>query len=249
MYLSGQMLLDAGDRIVEARAFPGRQGREAFALLVVRHREPVSRDELAAALWGDALPASWDTALRSILSRLRSLLGRLGLDGGETLRSNGGCYELHLPTDAWIDQEVAFDNLHRAEAALAAGDMPGAYGTSAVARHILQRAFLPGAGAEWIEVRRERLQAGLVRALECRAAFYLWNGEHNLAVESASGAVALAPFRESAYRLLMQAYAAAGNAAEGLRVYEQCRQFLAAELGVSPSEPTKRARDGILATL
>ena len=47
-------------------------------------------------------------------------------------------------------------------------------------------------------------------------------------------AVALAPFRERGYRLLMEAHAAAGNRAEALQVYEQCRRLLADELGAYP---------------
>src|SRR5262249_44623263 len=47
------------------------------------------------------------------------------------------------------------------------------------------------------------------------------------------------PFRESAYRRLMESHIAAGNPAEALRVYEGCRQFLADELGAYPSAETE----------
>jgi DNA-binding SARP family transcriptional activator len=51
--------------------------------------------------------------------------------------------------------------------------------------------------------------------------------------------VELEPYRESGYRRLMQAHAGAGNRAEGLRVYERCRRFLANELGAYPSPETE----------
>lgn len=51
----------------------------------------------------------------------------------------------------------------------------------------------------------------------------------------------LEPFRESGYRRLMEAHAAAGNPAEALRVYERCRRFLADELGAYPSSETEAA--------
>src|SRR5207342_5288 len=47
--------------------------------------------------------------------------------------------------------------------------------------------------------------------------------------------IALSPFREAGYRRLMEAHVSAGNRAEALRVYEQCRQLLAEELGAYPS--------------
>ena len=52
-------------------------------------------------------------------------------------------------------------------------------------------------------------------------------------------AVALEPFRETSYQLLMRAHAAVGNRAEALRVYERCRCLLSEELGVPPSSQTE----------
>ena len=63
--------------------------------------------------------------------------------------------------------------------------------------------------------------------------------EPGLAVETAIEAVELDPFRESSYQLLMQAYAANGNRAEGVRVYHRLRGLLAEELGTSPSAETE----------
>ncbi len=44
--------------------------------------------------------------------------------------------------------------------------------------------------------------------------------------------------REAGYQLLMRAYAAAGNGAQGLNVYHQLRDLLREELGTSPSPET-----------
>lgn len=249
VYLSGNITIDSDDVVVDSRDFTGQQGREAFAYLTVHRPNPVHRAALAEALWGERLPPSWDAALSSIVSKLRSLLSRIGVDGSDTLRTVSGCYELHLPRDVWVDHEVALDQIHRAEAALAAADPRGAYGPSAVAHHISRRPFLPGAEAEWIDQRRDRLRNILVRSLECRAEVYLWNGEYTLAVEASREATEAEPFRESSYRLLMRSHAAAGNAAEALRVYERCRSLIADELGVGPSQDTRAVYHEILETL
>ncbi len=58
--------------------------------------------------------------------------------------------------------------------------------------------------------------------------------------------LALEPFRETGYQLLMRAHAGAGNPAEALRVYERCRALLAEELGVSPSPATESLHLDIL---
>jgi YVTN family beta-propeller protein len=67
----------------------------------------------------------------------------------------------------------------------------------------------------------------------------LRSGDTREAVRWAEETVALAPFRESGYRRLMEAHVAAGNRAEALRVYERCRRLLADELGTYPSPETE----------
>jgi len=71
------------------------------------------------------------------------------------------------------------------------------------------------------------------------ADFYLWNEEPSLAVDSAKEAVAREPFRETGHRLLMKAYAAAGNRAEALLAYERCRKLISEELGADPAPETR----------
>lgn len=246
IYLSGRMTLEGDHALLGPGEFPGRQGRAAFAYLVTNRRGPVSRSALADALWRGSPPASWDTALSALVSKLRSLLTRAGADGSVVLTGVSGTYEARLPPGTWVDHEAAEDAIHAAEAALAEGDVGAAYGPSAVARLIARRPFLPGEDADWIEARRDHLAGILVRALECRARVYLWNEEHSLAVESARELVGLRPFRESGYRLLMRAHAAAGNAAEALRVYDECRTVIADELGVGPSSETRAVHEDVL---
>ena len=80
------------------------------------------RDELAEVLWGDALPATWEKALRVLMTKLRAVLEECGIDGSSALTSAFGCYRLSLP-DAWIDVDAAVEALERAEAELAVGDL------------------------------------------------------------------------------------------------------------------------------
>lgn len=249
IYLSGRMSIEADGVLLGPHEFPGQQGRAAFAFLAGRRRGPVSRDALADALWRDDPPPSWNTALSAVVSKLRGLLGRAGVDGSEVLHGGSGVYELRLPRGSWVDHEAAVDAIHEAEAALQADDPAAAYGPSAVAHHISRRPFLPGVEGRWFERRRRKLAGILVRALECRAEVYLWNDEHSLAVEAARDVVALRPFRESGYRLLMRAHAAAGNGAEALRAYEQCRTVISEELGVNPSPETKAVHADVLRSL
>jgi hypothetical protein len=59
-----------------AGQLPGAQGRIAFAWLVYNRHRDAPRDELATALWGEARPAATGQAMRALLSKLRSAIGR-----------------------------------------------------------------------------------------------------------------------------------------------------------------------------
>lgn len=249
IHLAGRLSVDVGDRRIDQGDFPGQQGRVAFALLVVERSRPVGRAELVDTLWTGEAPSSCDTALNAIMSKLRALLTRAGLDGSSTLTSSSGCYELRLPPNAWVDLEAAADAIHEAETALRAGDAAAAYGPSAVAHHIARRPLLPGADGPWLDARRQRLRNILLRALECRARVYLCNGEHSLAIQAAQELVALEPLRESGHRLLIGALSDSGNSAEALRAYERCRRLIAEELGVDPSRQTKAVYERVLESL
>ena len=245
IHLAGRLTVDVNGTRIEQQAFPGQQGRLAFAYLVTERSRPVARSELAEVLWPTTLAPSWDAALSAIVSKIRTLLARAGLDGATVLTSAAGCYDLRLPGTVWLDVEAAAEGIHDAEVALRADDPRSAYGPSAIAHHIARRAFLPG-DTPWAEGRREKLRGILMRALECRATVYLWNREFSLAVEAAKDVVALEPFRETGHQLLMRAHAAAGNSAEALWAYERCRKLLSEELGVDPSRQTRAIHDEVL---
>ena len=197
------------------------------------------RDELAEAIWGEELPATWEKALRVLMTKLRRLLEECGIDRSTALTSASGYYMLALPPDTWIDVRAADRALEQAETALAAGDPDDARAQAETAVTLSRPTFLPGEEGPWVEEQRRGLRDVLLRSLECLRDASLASGEFGEAVRSATEITALEPFRESSYRALMQAHIAAGNPAEALRVYERCRRFLADELGTYPSAESK----------
>jgi SARP family transcriptional regulator, regulator of embCAB operon len=227
--------VEANGSTLDEQRFPGRQGRIVFAYLAAQNGRPVPRDELAEVLWGEDLPATWEKALRVLMTKLRALLEECGIDGSAALTSAFGCYKLTLPAGAWIDVDAAAESVQQAEDALAAGELGEAQVHGMVAAALAQRSFLPGEEGPWVEEKRRELRDVLVRALECLRDASLSAGEFSDSVRYAEEVVDLEPFRESSYRRLMEAHAAAGNPAQALRVYERCRRFLADELGAYPS--------------
>jgi len=246
VFLVGRVALEADGLVVQDAHLPGRQGRLLFAYLTVERGRPVPRDELAAALWGEAPPATWDKALTVLVSKLRSLLTEAGLDGPHALTAAFGCYRLELPEGTWIDVVAAADAADAAERALAAGDPAAAKTAALLAESLTRRAFLPGDNGVWVEDKRRELADTRSRAVTALADACLRTGAGGEAVSWAQQAIELEPFRETGYRLLMEAHAADGNRAEALRVYERCRRLLADELGAYPSPETESVYQRLL---
>jgi len=239
IYLAGNVALERGDVLVPERRLPGNQARLAFALLVTERSDALSTARIADILWDGLPPASWDVALRAIVSKLRRVLSEIGAD--VTIQHAFGCYQLRLPPNAWVDIEAAATAAHDAEAALQAGDLEAANGAALVANAIARRPFLEGADGRWVRRQRGRFQGIQVRALSCRAEVALAHGDYAGAIGDAERVVAFEPYREQAYVTLMRAQVGSRNNAEALATYERLRSILAEDLGASPSATTEAA--------
>ena len=239
IYLTGEVQVENGDRLLRESKLGGPQGRFVLAHLVIERKRAVTQAELAEALWPESLPASWTLALSAIVSRLRAGLATVGVPRNRIIGNAFGCYQFTPPGETWVDVEAAIAGVDAAEGALTAGNPQAGYGPSLIATIILRRPFLPGHDGPWVDERRSLLQASLVRALDCRAEALAANNELVLAVAHARESVRLEPYHESGYRRLMRMLAASGDRAEAVRAYQQCRDLLEKELGVEPSSETE----------
>src|SRR5713226_8153676 len=239
IYLTGEVQVENDGRLLRESQLGGPQGRFVFAYLVTERKQAVAQSDLAEAVWPESLPASWTLALSAIVSRLRARLGSVGLPRARIIGNAFGCYQFTPPGETWVDVEAALAGVDAAEGALVAGNPQGAYGPSLIATTILRRPFLPGHDGPWVDDRRATLASSLLRALDCRVDALIANQELVLALTHAREAVRLEPYRESGYRRLMRVLAAQGDRAEAVRAYQQCRDLLDKELGVSPSAETE----------
>ena len=148
----------------------------------------------------------------------------------------------------WVDLEAASAELGRAVEALERGDARSGWALAQVPLNIASRGLLPGAQARWLEPPRRDLEDTRLQALEVigRAGLRL-GGSQLASVERAARALIDAePYRESGYVLLMEALAARGNVAEGVRVFERLRTLLRDELGTAPSPEAIEAHERLL---
>ena len=241
--ICGELVVEQGDAVVREDAFPGRLGRRLWAHLVLNRRRPVGRDELVEALWGDASPDAPDASLNALVSRVRAAVASVG---AAEIRAASGRYTLHLPADAFVDRERAWTAINHVQALHRAGNVRDAWAEAIIANEITARGFLPGENAPWIEAERRALRDIELQGLDAICEAELAQRRPTEAERVARRLIAADPLRESGYRHLMRALAAAGNPAQAVRVMEECRSALAA-VSAAPSALTEKVLRDVLA--
>ncbi len=234
----GGCAVSSGGPTVSGAALGGRRARVVLTALALADGA-VPADRLAAAVWGEHLPASWPVALRGVVRALRTALAPLGGDGQRVVATTPGGYTLAGGVD--VDLRLAATAARDAAALLADGRHRAALETAERAAAIRGAQLLPGEDAAWLAPHRVAADAlardALLVVSEAAAAL----GEHARAVATARRAVAAHPLDERAHRTLIRALDRAGDRAGVVQAYEACRTVLADELGIDPSAETVAA--------
>ena len=211
-----------------------------LALLALPPRPSLHRDQLADLLWPDATHQDGRRNLSQALYQLRRALHDNGsappflLATRTTIRLNPAA-QMHLDIAAFGQ-------------AVAAGDWETAV---AHYRGPFLAGFAAGASAEfeeWILTQRERFHREAVAALQAALHAQEAAGRLDQALDHAFRLVSLDTWREEAHQQLMRLLALTGQRTAALRQFETCRQILARELDVEPSDETRalfeQIRDG-----
>ncbi len=206
-----------------------RQGRLLLAFLALESGRPIGREEVSHAIWSDESSGNQSAALSSLLSRVRRTLGH-------DLIQSPSRTSLQLAAHVSVDFHEATILLAQACDALESSAPDEAMAAATDAMRIADLGLLPGESAWWLDPRRRELTELAVRARECIVRASLLVGEPALgqAVARAREMVVAEPYHESSRLLLMRALHDQGNLVEALGAYEELRELLRDELGVSP---------------
>lgn len=242
--LLGDLRVRTAEGEAGAKDLPGGQLRTTFAKLVLDRHGRTDAESLSAILWEGERPETWDTAIRGLMTRIRRFLGAAG--PGCTIDHDPSGYQLHLPGEVVVDVEEASQQVVVAELAIGDRRFDDAVAAAAVSANACARPFLSGAHGSWAETRRISYRQVQLRSLMVLGTSHIGRGEPTRAVDTAREALEAAPLHEASHRLLIRALLASGEVAEAAQAYERCRQLLAHELGVTPSQATQRLHDEIL---
>ncbi|MFC1401220.1 MULTISPECIES: BTAD domain-containing putative transcriptional regulator [Streptacidiphilus] len=240
-----------GPLSVEADGRPLELGplkqRLVLAMLLCCPGTVVSVDMLTMAVWSDEPPRTARKNLQVYVSALRRTLAESGTGAeGRLLRRSGGY--LLRPAEAELDS-LRFDRLVRAgRAAASAGDFPRAAHLMGQARQLWTGPpLMELACSEPVREAAERITARYLAVSEDWAEAALAAGQVADVAEATGDLVEAHPLRERLRAAHMTALHRSGRRAEALAAYDELRQHLSRELGLSPSPALESVYRSILA--
>jgi DNA-binding SARP family transcriptional activator len=223
MLLGGFTLLRENEEIVLPMS-----AQRLIALLALRER-PLSRAYLAGLLWPEY------SAERS-LADLRTALWRVNHSRASVVATTG--MRLSLRAEVQVDVRT-LTALGRAATGPAANKSVMA-ALAGMSWFELSLELLPDWYDDWLVDDREGVRQLRLHALEVLTDELSLCGRHAEAIQAALAAVRLEPLRETGHATLIRAHLAEGNRSEARRQFYRCRDLLAAELAVEPSESIRR---------
>lgn len=232
--LLGPTELSLGDAVIRSSALPGPIGRNLFTRLAI-DPFPIGRDRLIDDLWDGRPPRAVESVLNATLSRLRSSLGVLGLDGRELITSSAGVVNFNRPSGTLVDVELAHQRIDLAARDLRNGELNDAARHAMVAYSISRRPLLPGLEREWLDPERDRIRHVERRSLGILVEVAARSGRLDEAIHLGREHVRIAPLDELAHRDLASALAQLGDRSGAREVVNRFSMRLEEELGVEPS--------------
>ena len=214
--------------------------QRAFALLayLAFQGTPVPRAHLATLLWPDADEARARARLRRLVYNLEDAIGCKVLASDKLFLA---LVPGRVETDALQFARFA----RRAVAAESLDDTMLAEARAWVVRAgqpLLQGITLDSETFDdWLQALSIEHEHLLARRLEQVVDASTRRGEFAPALDQAERLIALDPFREPSYVLLMQLHARQGHSAGVEAAYARCAEVLRAEFGIRPGPQTERA--------
>ena len=206
-----------------------RKAEALLAYLALQPDERHGRDKLAALLWGRQTDEQARLNLRQCLASLRKAMGAPAaavIDADQaSIMVHGDAIEVDVETLRKLADRDLTEGLVDA-AGLCKGELLADL-------NLREDEF-----EDWLSLERQtarKLQADVLRRVSEER---LADGDGEAAVAAAEQLTRLEPLDETAQRLTMRAYAAAGQRSAALAHYQASKALLESELGVEPEAET-----------
>ncbi len=238
----GRFAVWRGDEKIPESDWGREKARRLFQYLLTYRRQHITKERIAGELWPELDAGRADRDFKVALNALQS-----SLEPDHPARSRS-TYITRLGASYGLNPEASIVlDVTEFEAGIVAGAAAEKTATAqAIANYrgalsLYHGEYLPDAIYEdWSSGERERLAALYLTSAGRLARLLLEQDQLIEAIDWSQRVLAADNCWEEAYRLLMEAHMANGNRPLAIRIYRQCQEALANELGLAPMAETTR---------
>lgn len=229
--------------VADWRSSRSRKAKNLLAYLLYHHSRMIPVDELIGVLGGEYKNAAPIAAFRTMLYRIRRVMEPIQAAIGEPLiiSQDGRC--------GWNPEVALKLDVERFEAMCRGGppDGPGSLEWHRRALGLYKDGFLRELASEqWVQPLEEYYRGLYLAEAEAAAPVLLEAGDAPAAESLCRDALRQSPYHEPLCRWLMQARAAQGDMKGAADAYDDFRQRLYEDLGVTPGEETQKVYWGVM---
>lgn len=228
----------------ESSNFTCGKSQELFGFLLM-HRESLhTREKLAALLWPDYSTTQAKQCLRQTLWQLKTLLG--GSAGGDLLLINSEWVGIDPKADLWLDI-ASFEEACNAVKSIPPEQLEeNEIEMITRAVDLYQGDLLASCYEDWCICERERFRDMHLTLLQKLMSYFEVHGMFDRGLEYGEILLRFDHAHERTHRIMMRLRYFAGDRTGALHQYRRCREALAKELDVAPSDPTENLYRQIL---
>ena len=219
-----------GDLVV----LPSRPAQSLFAYLALNPNITHRREKLYGMLWPDSSEENARGYLRSALWRIRKSLDQPNIPWADFLHITDIEVTLRGGSHVEVDAHRLLEG--GANEDWTAGDLAARVSS-------YQGELLPGFYDEWVVLERERIRAAYQDKMRVLLELFLASQQWSEVLEWGERWIATGYAPETAYQALMIAHAGLGDSSSAAIVYRRCRDNLARELGIEPSDELRLLRE------
>jgi DNA-binding SARP family transcriptional activator/predicted ATPase len=208
---------------------PTRKARAILAYLALSPGMLRSREHLAATFWDRSAEEQARASLRQTLASLRKTLTARTLINAdsESVWLDAQAVDVDALRFEQLASERSIESLDQATTVYQ-GELLGGFS-------LREEPF-----EQWMSSERRRLHEVAVQVFTDLADRYAGAEKLDRAIAVTERLLALDPLLESAHRSLMRLYLRTGRREAALRQFRECTRLLSEQLGVAPSEETRR---------
>lgn len=230
----------------ESSNFTCGKSQELFGFLLM-HRESLhTREKLATLLWADYSTSQAKQCLRQTLWQLKTLLGGAGSSGVDLLLVNAEWVGIAPKADLWLDI-AAFEETYKAVKSIPPEQLEeNEIEMIGRAVDLYQGDLLASCYEDWCLCERERFRDMHLILLQKIMCYFEVHRMFDRGLEYGETLLRFDHAHERTHRIMMRLRYFNGDRTGALHQYRRCREALAKELDVVPSERTENLYQQIL---